>query len=167
MGIVDISEVSEDALNICNMLDGILARVVTTFNSYNVPLPTRRYWTVGQSSIDCEQLTVTLVQTYLGSPGNEISEPRRCTAPRTAVVLVTVAREIPTVSVNGRPPTSATIEEAAQISAIDTWVLLQSINLLDMWEEGGYGIGVIGTVETPPPEGGFQLVVLQLTMAIP
>jgi hypothetical protein len=36
-----------------------------------------------------------------------------------------------------------------------------------MWEEGGYGIGVIGTVETPPPEGGFQLVVLQLTMAIP
>jgi hypothetical protein len=82
-------------------------------------------------------------------------------------MLITVAREIPTMSVNGRPPTATSIEEAAQISAIDTWVLLQSINLLDMWEEGGYGIGVIGTVETPPPEGGFQLVVLQLTMAIP
>ena len=80
---------------------------------------------------------------------------------------MTVAREIPTVSINGRPPTAANIEEAAQISAIDTWVLLQSLNLLDMWEEGGYGIGVIGTVETPPPEGGFQLVVLELTMAIP
>lgn len=167
MGIVDISGVSEDALNIVDMLDGILSRVVTTFESYSVPLPTRRYWTVGQSSIDCEQLTVTLVQTYLGSPGNQLTTPQRCTAPRTAVVLVTVAREIPTVSINGRPPTAANIEEAAQISAIDTWVLLQSLNLLDMWEEGGFGIGVVGTVETPPPEGGFQLVVLELTMAIP
>ena len=167
MGIVDISNVSTDALNIVDMCDGILASVISTYASYNVPLPTRRYWTVGQSSIDCEQLTVTLVQTYLGSPGNQLTTPQRCTAPRTAVVLVTVAREIPTVSVNGRPPTAANIEEAAQISAIDTWVLLQSLNILDMWEEGGFGIGVIGTVETPPPEGGFQLVVLELTMAIP
>ena len=163
----DISEVSESALNLVNMLDGVLSRVVTAFNSYNVTLPARRYWTVGQSSIDCEQLTVTLVQTYLGSPGNEISEPRRCTSLKTAVILVTIAREIPTVSINGRPPTASAIEEAAQISAIDTWVLLQSLDLLDMWEEGGYGVGILGTVETPPPEGGFQLVVLQLTIAIP
>jgi len=36
-----------------------------------------------------------------------------------------------------------------------------------MWEEGGYGPGVIATLEVSPPEGGFQLTSLQLTMVVP
>lgn len=167
MPIVDITDVDDEALNIVELLDGVLQRVVSTFNSYNVPLPTRQYWTVGQQAVDCEQLTVTLVQIYLGAPGDEASSPQRCTQPRTAVMTVSLSREIPVVGQNGRPPSADKLEQAAQISAIDGYILMLSLNILDMWEPGGFGVGVIATVDYPAPEGGFQTVNMQLTMAIP
>jgi hypothetical protein len=150
------------------MLDDLLDGVVSTFQSYSVPLPTRQYWTVGQISVDCEQLAIALIQGYIGPPGDQASQPQKCISPRTAVVLISLSREIPVVSVNGRPPAPEKITDGAKISAIDTWVLLQSINVFDQWNgQYGYGLGVIGTVEVSPPEGGFQTVSLQLTMAIP
>jgi hypothetical protein len=167
MAIVDISQVDEGALNIVDFLDGVLERVEATFQSYNVPLPARRYWTVGQTAIDCEQLVLTLIQVYLGPPGDQASAPQRCNMPRTAVMAVTIAREIPVVGQNGRPPSAEKITDGAKISAIDAYVLMSSINSLDMWESGGYGVGVIATADVTPPEGGFQVVNMQLTMAIP
>lgn len=164
---VDIANIDEEALNIVELLDGVLQRVVSTFNSYNVPLPSRQYWTVGQQAVDCEQLTVTLLQIYLGAPGDQASSPQRCNQPRTAVMTVSLSRCIPTVGQNGRPPSADKLEEAAKISAIDGYILMLSLNLLDMWEPGGYGVGVIATVDMPPPEGGYQTVNMQLTMAIP
>ena len=44
---------------------------------------------------------------------------------------------------------------------------MESVNVLDMWESAGYGVGVIATVDVPAPEGGFQTVNMQVTMAIP
>jgi hypothetical protein len=167
MGIIDISEVDEGALNIVDFLDGVLERVEAVFQSYNVPLPARRYWTVGQTAIDCEQLVVTLLQVYLGPPGDQASAPQRCNMPRTAVMAVTIAREIPVVSQNGRPPSAEKITDGSKISAIDAYVLMSSINSLDMWDSGGYGVSVIATADVTPPEGGFQVVNMQLTMAIP
>lgn len=167
MAIVDISQVDDAALNIVDFLDGVLERVEATFQSFNVPLPSRRYWTVGQTAIDCEQLVVTLVQVYLGPPGDQASAPQRCNMPRTAVLTVTIAREIPVVGQNGRPPSAEKITDGSKISAIDAYVLMSSINSLDMWETGGYGVGVIATADITPPEGGFQVVNMQLTMAIP
>jgi hypothetical protein len=167
MPIVDITNVDDEALNVVALMNGVLQRVVSTFNSYNVPLPTRQYWTVGQQAVDCEQLTVTLVQIYLGAPGDQASSPQRCTQPRTAVMTVSVSRAIPVVGQNGRPPSADKLEEAAAVSAIDAYILMLSLNILDMWEEGGFGVGVIATADIPPPEGGFQTVNMQLTMAIP
>jgi hypothetical protein len=167
MPIVNITDVDDEALNILELMNGVLQRVVSTFNSYNVPLPSRQYWTVGQQAVDCEQLTVTLIQIYLGGPGDQASSPQRCTQPRTAVMTVSVSREIPVVGQNGRPPSADKLEQAAQISAIDAYILMLSINLFDMWEPGGFGVGVIATADIPPPEGGFQTVNMQLTMAIP
>jgi hypothetical protein len=167
MGIVDISTVSEDVTNIVDFCDEVLQRIVDTFESHNVPLPSRKYWTVGQAAIDCEQLVVTLIQIYLGPPGDQASSPQRCNMPRTAVMTVTLAREIPVVGQNGRPPSAEKIEQAARISAIDAYTMMQSMNLFDVWEEGGFGPGVIATADIPEPQGGFQLVNLQLTMAIP
>jgi hypothetical protein len=167
MSIIDITDVDDEALNILELMNGVLQRVVSTFNSYNVPLPSRQYWTVGQQAVDCEQLTVTLIQIYLGGPGDQASSPQRCTQPRTAVMTVSVSREIPVVGQNGRPPSADKLEQAAQISAIDAYILMLSINLFDMWEPGGFGVGVIATADIPPPEGGFQTVNMQLTMAIP
>ena len=167
MAITSIADVSEDALNVKNLLDNILDTVVSIFQSYNVPLPHRQYWTTGQVAIDCEQLSVSLVQLYLGPPGDQASMPQRCNMPRTAVMMITIAREIPVVGMNGRPPSPEKISEGAQISAVDSWVLMQSLNLLDQWEPGTFGVGTIATVDIPPPEGGFQVVNMQLTIAVP
>ena len=167
MGIVDISEISSDVTNVVDFMDDVLQRVIDTFESLNVPLPSRQYWTVGQAAFDCEQLVITLIQIYLGAPGDQASAPQRCNVPRTAVMSVTVVREIPTVGQNGRPPSAEKISQAARISAIDAYALMQSINLLDVWEPGGYGLGVIATADIGEPQGGFQAVSMQISMAIP
>ena len=136
MGIVDITGISEDVTNIVDFMDNVLQRIVDTFESNNVPLPARQYWTVGQTAIDCEQLVVTLIQIYLGPPGDQASSPQRCNMPRTAVMTVTLAREIPVVGQNGRPPSAEKIQQAAYVSAIDAYAMMQSMNLFDVWEEG-------------------------------
>lgn len=169
MGIVDISGVNPDGLNLKDMLEGILERVENVYKSYNVPLPARRYWTMGLPAIDCEQLVVHFVQAYLGAPGDQASRPNRCNIVRSASVVISVARELPVVITQGtKAPSFDKIQEASQISAVDAWILLQSLNEFDMWEgEGIFGPGVIATVESGDPEGGFRLVSMQLTMAIP
>ena len=164
---VDLAAVSDDALNLKNMLDGVLERVENVFASYGVPLPKRRYWTLGSPATDCEQLVVWLAQLYLGPPGDQASRPMRCNVPRTAVLSISVSRAVPTVGMNGRPPSSDKIELSSQLSAVDIWVLMQSINDLDAWDDTGYGLGVIATAETSEPQGGFQTVTLQITMAVP
>jgi hypothetical protein len=167
MPITDVTDVSQDAFNLKNMLDGVLERVVNTFVSYNVPLPSRQYWTMGVPAVDCEQLVVSFIQMYLGTPGDEASTPQRCSVPRSAVLSISLSREIPTVGMNGRAPTADKIQDGSTISAIDTWVLMESVQQFDMWEEVAPGLGVIATVEAPTPEGGFQTVSMQITMVVP
>lgn len=169
MGIVDISGVNPDALNLKNMLEGVLERVESAFQSYNVPLPERRYWTMGLPAIDCEQLVVHFVQGYLGPPGDQAGRPNRCNVVRSASIVISIARELPTIMTQGtKAPSAEKIQKASEISAVDAWVLLQSLNLFDMWEmEGVFGPGVIATVESGDPEGGFRLISMQITMAIP
>ena len=164
---INIAEVSSDALNLKNMMDGILEKVCNVFQSYNVPLPQRQYWTMGQPAIDCEQLTVQFLQMYLGAPGDQASEPQRCHVPRTAVVMIGITRAVPTVGQNGRPPSGDKIEQANYIAAVDAWLLMQSLNDLDQWDATGYGLGVIATLDTLGPEGGFHTTNLQLTLAVP
>ena len=164
---IDLSGVTEDATNLRDMLDGVLYRLESVFQSYNVNLPARRYWTMGQPAIDCEQLVVSFVQMYLGAPGDEASTPQRCNVPRSATLAVSISRSTPIVGQNGRPPSADKIELASSVQAIDSWVLMESINLLDQWDETGYGIGVVATLEAGDPEGGFQTTVLTITMAIP
>jgi hypothetical protein len=163
---VNIGDISEDALNLRDMMNGVLERVESVFQSYNVPLPQRRYWTMGTPAIDCEQLVVAFNQMYLGSPGDQVSEPQRCNVPRTAILTISIAREVPTVGMNGRPPTAEKIQQGAEISAIDAWVLMSSMKSFDMWD-GVFGLGIIATLEAADIEGGFQVVSLELTLAVP
>jgi len=165
--VIDVSAVHEDALNLKNMMDGVLARVVSVFASYNVPVPATQYWCMGPAVIDCEQLVVSFVQMYLGPPGDEANRPQRCNTARSAVLTVTLARPVPVVGQNGRAPAPEKIEQGSYISAIDAYVLMESMRLLDQWDDSGYGLGVIATVDSPSAEGGFQTVNMQITMAIP
>jgi hypothetical protein len=165
--LIDLSGVAEEATNLRDMMQGVLERVESVFQSYNVELPQRKYWTMGQPAIDCEQLVVFFQQLYLGPPGAQVGEPQRCHVPRSATVTISIARATPIVSQNGRPPAPEKIQSASEILAYDAWVLMQSINQLDQWDETGYGVGVIATLEVSPPEGGFQTTNMVITMAVP
>lgn len=167
MALIDLTSVSDDSLNLKNMMEGVLERVQNVFQSYNVELPNRCYWTMGQPAVDCEQLVVYFLQMYLGTPGAQIGEPQRCHVPRSATINIAISRATPIVSSNGRPPTPDKIELASSVQAIDAWVLMESINSLDQWDDTGYGVGVVATLEAGPPEGGFQTTVMTITMAVP
>lgn len=164
---IDFTGVAEDATHLRDMMSGVLERVQTVFQSYNVNLPARQYWTVGTPVIDCEQVVVSFIQMYLGAPGDEAQQPQRCNVPRSAVLSVSIARQIPIVGMNGRPPSPQSIERAAESTTIDAYVLMDCVREFDMWDTTGYGLGVIATVDVGEAQGGFQTVNMQLTMAIP
>jgi hypothetical protein len=165
--LIDLSGVAEGATNLRDMMQGVLERVESVFQSYNVELPQRRYWTMGQPAVDCEQLVVFFQQLYLGPPGAQVGEPQRCHVPRSATLTISIARQTPVVSQNGRPPAPEKIQAASETLSYDAWVLMESINQLDQWDETGYGVGVIATLESGPPEGGFQTTTMMLTLAVP
>ena len=164
---VDPATVSNDAKNLATLMQNVLNAVIDTYTSYTMPLPGRRYWTLGTPSVDCEQVVVSMLQMYIGSPGDEAPVPRRCNDPRSVTLIVQVSREVPTVGTNGRAPSGDAIQDGSEISAYDAWILLDSARLLDQWDPANFGLGVIATVETSSPEGGFQTVSMTITMAVP
>ena len=164
---VNPATVSSDAKNLAILMQNVLNAVIDTYTSYTMPLPGRRYWTLGTPSVDCEQVVVSMLQMYIGSPGDEATSPRRCSDPRSATLIVQVSREVPTVGTNGRAPSEEAIQDGSEISAYDAWILLDSARLLDRWDPANFGLGVIATVETSAPEGGFQTVSMTITMAVP
>ena len=167
MPIVDISTVDSRALHLKDFLDAVLARVVEVYEEYNVDLPSRRFWTMGEPAIDCEQLSVSFIQMYLGLPGDQASQPQRCTQPRTAVLSIAVSRQIPVVGNNGKAPSGEKIQEGSEIAAVDCYLFMELIRRLDQWEDGEYGMGVIATVEAGNPEGGYETVRMQVSMVVP
>lgn len=168
MALANVTNVSPDAKHLDEFLQELLRRIENVYDSYDMPLPARRYYTFGPPAIDCEQLVVSVLQMYLGAPGDQATEPRRCHDPRTVTLNITVSREVPIALPNGNPPTPSSISAATQVSAYDAWILMDSVNVLDVWGEGGnYGLGIISTIDFTPPEGGFQSVVMSVTMAVP
>jgi hypothetical protein len=165
---VDASRVSDDAKVLDSFLREVLNRIVTVYDSFSMPLPARRYYTFGAPMVDCEQVVVSLAQVYLGTPGDQVSEPRRCNDPRTATLNISVSREVPIAQSNGNPPTSEAVLHANQVCAYDSWILMESINVLDTWGDSlSIGMGVIATLDYEPPQGGFQTTVLTITMVVP
>jgi hypothetical protein len=165
---LDLSGVSEDAKALAEYLQEVLDRTINIYNSYGLPVPDRTYWTMADPVVDCEQLVVSFIQMYIGSPGDEATLPRRCMDPRSATIHIQIAREVPTVGSSGKAPSAEIIQEYSQLQAFDAWALIQSAAELDAWEtSGGFGLGVIATVETSEPEGGFQSTTLTMTSAIP
>jgi hypothetical protein len=170
MPIVDISGVSNDAKHLAAFLQSILDKVVSVYDSYDMPLPERRYYTFGAPAVDCEQIAVSFLQMYIGTPGDEATAPRRCTDPRSATLLISVARSVPITQANGNAPRAVDIQAASEVSALDAWILMESNKEFDSsWGglQGGLGLGVIATVDVDPPEGGFQTTRMTLTIAVP
>lgn len=164
---IDLTAISDDAKPLSLFLQEILDRTVNVFQSYSMPIPERRYWTLGEPAVDCEQLVISFIQMYLGYPGDEATETRRCNDPRSATVHIRVSRKVPTVGPGGKAPSAQDIQEHSQLIAYDAWCLMESASALDAWQDSYPGLGVISTVEVAAPEGGYQTTVMTLTAAIP
>jgi hypothetical protein len=167
---IDNYDIDTEALRLVELLQGVLERVESVFVSHGVPLPPRRYWTVGVPAVDCEQLTVSFVDGYLGAPGDQAALPLRCNVPRSVNMSIEISRPVPVVGQNGSTPTAQVIQDASRIALVDSWVLLTAINLLDVWDTdlGAFGgPGVIATVQISGVEGGYMVTSMRVTMAVP
>ena len=164
---VDLTAISPDAKALAEFLEVVLEKTVEVYESFSMPIPERRYWTLGEPAVDCEQLVVSFIQMYLGFPGDEATEPRKCSDPRTATVHVRVSRKVPVVGPGGKAPSANSIQEHSQLVAYDAWCLMEGASSLDAWTNSFPGMGVISTVEVDAPEGGYQTVVMTLTAAVP
>jgi hypothetical protein len=164
---IDLNAISPDAKALASFLQEILDRVIRVYESFSMPIPDRRYWTLGEPAVDCEQLVVAFIQMYLGAPGDEATEPKRCQDPRSATVHVRVSRKVPVVGPGGKAPSPDAIQDYSQLVAYDAWCLMDSAANLDAWSDNFPGLGVISTVEVDAPEGGYHTTILTLTAAIP
>lgn len=169
MPIVNLTGVDPDAAHLADMLQEVLNRVINVYQSYSMPLPSRRYYAFGVPVVDCEQVVVSLIQMYVGTPGDEATEPRNCNDPRSAVLNIAVSRAVPIAQPNGSAPLADDIQDANRVMAYDAWILMESVKQLDSWgEPAGYpGLGVIATVDAAPPEGGFATTRMTISLAIP
>jgi hypothetical protein len=160
-------DIPDEALNLKNLLDSLLAKTVAIYDQLGVPLPLRRYWTMGIPAVDCEQVVVSFIQAYLGLPGDEAQHGQNCDAPRTAVIEIMVSREVPGPT-RSAAPSADSIQRGAIPAAIDSWVLIDSMREFDSWGTApGRGPNLIATVNAPTTQGNFQSVVLQLTLMVP
>lgn len=148
------------------MLFTALDSVESTFDQAHVDLPERRYIAWGGVAVDCEQLTVSLIQAYPGVPGGSPDQPVRCEGPRTAVIAVQLMRCAPQPA--GPRATKPAVESENSTTtqlARDAWLLLNAAGVFDV--AGSWGSGIIAEVTAAQPQGGFVGSVLTLTAQIP
>lgn len=151
----------EDHDLIAEFMTAVRDRVVAVYEQANFDLPERRYITVGATAHDCEQLTVSFRQLYLGPPNAPVNEPFRCNTPRTVVLVIEVVRK---VALPGRntPPSVEAIEAKTRAKTADASLLLTAAE-----SALGDDTLVVADVSCTSPQGEYQATVLNMTIGLP
>jgi hypothetical protein len=144
--------------------DELMDRVVETFMTAGVPLPDRKFFTVGQPVHDCEELVVVFESVRKGLPGGE-EEPANCDMPSTATFQIHLVRCFP-VGSGTVPPTAAELTASADALMVDAWLLLQAVDELNRDPLTGLG-GMVYSVSVGEPSGGYVGVVAQVEAMVP
>lgn len=163
------SEVYDPKSSIGNVLESVLNTIVSVFEQANVSLPERRYIYAGErgeTAHDCEQLTVSFSQVYSGVPGAQEPVVSRCDMPRSVTIYVELVRCIPDKLVGrGQTRRAPSVEDMtmhAKVQGIDAWLLMDAGLIA-----GEEFLGAVTVAAPGPPSGGYQAVVLELTIGIP
>lgn len=147
---------------VADLLNRLLQAIVDIFADNDVSLPDRQYIHCGAVAQDCEQVTVQLMQVFLGSPGTPPGSPVRCDSARSAVIRINILRKAPALGTRGQIPTADDLSAAATQYARDMWLLFDvpaRVNDLNG--------SVIADADPIEPAGGFSGSGLNLTVAIP
>lgn len=158
--------VQPEAFHLRNLLQRLLEQTEAIYEAAGVPLPSRRYWCLGQAAEDCDQLTVVFQNMNLGTPGEQQQEPMNCHGPKFATVQINVTRNMVNSETSTTPPREDRIIAASEWMAIDAWLLMDNLKVYDVTSLGTPGAGVMATVTTPPPSGNVQTTTLTLTIGL-
>ena len=159
-------EVSPDALVVKEMLDRVLEKVLSAYQSFNVPVPARHYWTIGQPAWDCEQLVVSLQTMNLGVPGDtSVATSQNCNGPSTATISISVIRRA-AVPGNRGLPSGEKIQEYSIEPVVDAWVLQSSLPAIDSWSDGAPGNGLIVSTQMLSAQGDYHGVNMLISMVV-
>lgn len=139
------------------------------FSSAGVTLPVRQYVTTGGDgtvAYDCEQLTVTVGQIYLGTPGEPSYQPTGCMLNMSGDFIIELVRCSPIPKESKRNPdkinlpTPAEMQQAALMFSIDAQLLLEAAYAVQSTQ------GVIASVEFAGANGAMQAVILRLSCSL-
>lgn len=168
----------DDSLVFADMADLIMEQVVARYAEANMPLPARRFFSSAETVHDCEQVSVTFIQAFSGGPGDQAQTPAKCNSLRSAVFSVEVVRCIPTEAAskdavpsrygknsahNVSVPDTDSLSDAAKIQMRDSYLLMDAA--LRVGESTVSG--AIADVSAGDPNGGFQAMILSITLSAP
>jgi hypothetical protein len=138
------------------MAEALMARLVGAMTSVGVSVPARQVLYMSPIPADCEQIAV-MFSGYAPQPPWDGVYP--CQVPMwMGQFSIAITRKctpaMPTKA--GAAPSAVAMTEAAQMASDDAEALLALANGL----EGGLGPEFL--LETPPPQGGMQSVVMSI-----
>lgn len=142
--------------------DALLAAVESAFDASPdaQALPARRYVASGQTAHDCEQVTVSFQQGYLGLPGDQATTSARCDSAASLVFLVEVVRKVPVLSQRGGAPSVEALNAAGHNQLSDAETLLDAARSFG----NDFG-GVLADVFAGEPSGEYQAIAANVTLA--
>lgn len=160
-------ELQERRETIFDFGEMLLAQIRTTFNDHGIVLPDKQFFDTGprEAPHDCEQLSIAFEQMYNGSPGVPDQIPTPCNGPRTGTYVVELVRCTPVMGKSARgapltPPDEAKLNAAAKQQWIDAWLLMDA----GLLAGESFAAGALADVGSTPESGGFQAVVLNITL---
>jgi hypothetical protein len=126
----------------------------------NIPLPERRYWTIGQTAHDCEQVVLAVQQMFIGTAEAPL-EVSPCSGPRGLTFTLEILRCVPTLDNRGNAPAGEKIEVASVNPVIDMEIMLDLAVYFDP-----YLTGVLVNVDPVPAEGGIHGAICTYTVSL-
>jgi hypothetical protein len=145
--------------------DQLMDKIVEVFGTAGVPLPDRKFFTVGTPVYDCEELVVVFQGVRKGMTGGE-DEPQNCDAPSTATFQAHLVRCFPVPQDAPSPPPANVLTKSADELMVDAWLMLRAADELNRDPFTSLG-GMIYSVNVGEPSGGLVGVVLDLQAMVP
>jgi hypothetical protein len=163
---VSVSALSYGSDRVANLADALMQKVIDVFAMEGVPLPERRFLTVGTPVHDCEELVVVFSSLSKGLPGQEDTS-QRCDASVSVTFQIHLVRCFPLPGGRGNlAPSAESLSTNADGLMQDAWLLVKAASELVDNPFVSFG-GMVNSVQAEEPQGGFSAVVGSLTMVVP
>lgn len=129
----------------------------------DLDFPDRAYVAYGQPVHDCQQFTVSLLQAYVGTPGDQAVGPQACDGPASAVFSVQLVRCTPRVDMKTKRVLSPEEQTEASLGYYrDAAALLRIADFMPMQ----YDRATIADVSIGEPQGQFIPIILNLVVGL-